>query len=343
LNEPREGVALRLGRRPPRTLLCALATVAILLAAGEAAVRTDVVRRRLAGPSVGGSHQQISPKLEMLDDITRRKGAPDCIFLGSSMVVRGLDPARIRVVTAEQGGHPLECFNFGLFALNATGAGVIAEILAARYHPRLLVYGTSFRDYVPELGAPVHGPWTDYRTGRFSLAGALIDHSALYRHYLTYRDFGRVHYWADRKTRAEFDERVTPEGFWPRHETEKVDGRPREHIYKEMYRALAAFSMDSQERAGLQRVLGLRRRGTPLLVLEMPVPPTCITMLPRGDDDYRAFLRAVEGDAAREGVPFWTTTALDLVPANGWADFFHLNQEGAAVFSDWVGRRLADR
>ena len=342
MTEPFGGASFRITRRAPRTFLSALVLLAIVLALGEGAARSAFVRRNLAGPSVGGSHHQIGPKLERLDALVRAKGSPDCIFLGSSMVVRGLDPERIRAVTAQHGGRAVECFNFGLFALNASGAGVMAEILAERYHPRLLVFGTSFRDYVPELGAPVDGPWTDFRSGRFSVAGALIEHSASYRRYLTYRDFGRARYWADWTNRAAFEERVTPEGFWPRTEVERVDGPPDARLYKDMYRALGSFSMDAAERAGLRRVIDLSRRGTRVLVLEMPVPRTCLAMLPKGDADYRTFRHTLEGDAAAAGVPFWATTDLDLVPAQGWADFFHLNGRGAAAFTDWVGPRLAE-
>jgi hypothetical protein len=45
--------------------------------------------------------------------------------------------------------------------------------------------------------------------------------------------------------------------------------------------------------------------------------------------------------AARHHVPVWRTDDRLSIPADGWYDEFHLNSEGAAVFSRWLGERLA--
>jgi hypothetical protein len=338
-----EGGTLRLTWPVGQTL--GLAVLLLILLAGicEGLARTTFARSRLLAPGVGGDHARLGAKLAALDRLVEEEGGVDCIFLGSSMAEWGIDPEVFSAAYKAQTGEHIRCFNFALLGMTASEVGIWADLLARDYHPRLLIYPTSARDYSERVAVPVVvTPWVDYRLGVFSLEGWLVDHSVAYRYYLTYNIWTLPNYPDLAARRAEFESGMSRYGFYPEPGTIDVSIPPDPEDFPLIRRSLADYRVSPEDLEGLKRMAGLRERGTPVLLVEAPLPATYMTFFDGGEQDYARFVEAVGGHAEAAGVPFWQTLSLDLIPGDGWADYGHLNQKGAGAFSEWLGTRVGE-
>jgi hypothetical protein len=102
----------------------------------------------------------------------------------------------------------------------------------------------------------------------------------------------------------------------------------------------SGYELSSAHVESLARLLRLRDDVRVVLV-EVPVHESVVNRFGRGDDAYRRGLDAIEEVAARTGVPFWRYPKDRPIPAEGWADYTHMNRTGAAIYSRWLGERLA--
>src|SRR4051794_37844514 len=95
----------------------------VVLGGSEVLARSAPIQSILVAPSVGSEQYQLGPKLLLLDRLIQRDGPVDCIFIGSSMVLRGIDPEIVSAAYRDETGRSIKCFNFGLFSLDAAAAG----------------------------------------------------------------------------------------------------------------------------------------------------------------------------------------------------------------------------
>jgi hypothetical protein len=332
--------------------LLTLLFLLLLLAAGEALVRLHVFTARIMAPTLNTTHRQFEVQWQRLQDFAREKGRVDCIFLGNSMVVSGFDPLAFAAAYAAQTGEPLQCFNFGVDGIPAATAGALAKILMDQYQPRLLIYGIAARDMSvlrsdPDTTVLLDLPWLQNRLGNYNLEGWLLDHSALYRSRrlllnlsrFTFRDTLRSYYGTE--TPAAYL------GYDPVTEVAAEVATPPDpqssvHLVQYYYGLLEDYKMQQENKAGLDMLLAQQRAPGQILVLEMPVPPTYFDFFTDPAAEYGAFLDYVQNATAQRGVPFWRAAPSDLIPAAGWKDYAHMNAAGAAVFSAWLGRKVAE-
>ncbi|NDJ79099.1 MAG: hypothetical protein GYB65_22850 [Chloroflexi bacterium] len=321
-----------------QTLALALALVVVIAGMAEGAARLllDGSDRPTA---IGSENPTLDVKIGMLDRLDA-EGGVDCIFLGSSVVLNGLDPAAFAVAFRTQTGTDITCYNFGVPALTAQSAGLLAELLVERYEPRLLVYGFTLRA-VGERSAQAaevydsiaDTPWVAYQRGEANAQGWLVEHSTLLRHYLAYRNWPHDDYttW-----RAQFTD-APPDGYEPFLVT-----RPFDPATIETPSYFRAYALSPAELDGLETILALSD-GTQVLLVEMPLPLFVLEMFDGGAAGYDALLSGEIGDlAAAYDVPLWTTSALDLIPAVGWAeDAHHVNHRGAQLLSRWLAEQVA--
>lgn len=336
---------LRLSPPAGSTLALAAVILAAVVALIEAALRVPAVRSRLPAPSVGSNHMYFEIALDRLDEFAR-EGPVDCVFLGSSLVLRGINPAIFGEAYARQtGSGALRCFNFGVQGMSASAAGIAAEYLVNAYHPRLLIYGFSPRAFGQSaLDRSLTGDtlgdlaWARQVQGDFSLEGWLYMHSDLYRYRWMVPD------WLDLDSnriemRREWEASMpTDDGFTPRTE---VLALPR--TAKEVERVALLFE-DFRIAPEEIRVLEDFARldagtETTVLLLEMPVHPDAISEY-MGEDVYESFNATIRAHAGR--LPYWTTTGLNLIPDEGFADSNHLNPSGSALLSRWLGERVGE-
>ena len=332
-----------------RVLRMTLVFIVGLFILGELFFSLDPVQAALTGPRIGSRHRQFEIQIARLDKLVREGEPIDCIFLGNSMVWLGIDPLEVSQVFERRTGQEIHCFNFGVSALPASSAGEIARMLVDRYHPRLLVYGTFARDYaIPADAEDAYvvsdTPWLYYRNGEFNLKGWLYDHSSFYQYRGHVRDFLLINYLED----------VFVQNNTPRYQAygldPKLDIRVDVHTSpdfeavdnRDPVKWLGHFAIQSENLEGLRRIVQESDSGVTVIVVEMPFFETAYKFFPNGKQDYNRYADQVESIAVSRHVPFWRLEDQPVLPAESWWDYFHLNLQGARLFSQWLGNDLAD-
>jgi hypothetical protein len=328
----RLNTTLRLTRPFGFTLLLTLAVLALLIALLEGLARLPWVEAHVP-TAIGSAHQDIDIKFGELDAQLNRTGQIDCIFVGSSMVHRGIDPAIFTRAYYEQTGDDIVCYNFGVRGSRASGMAPLSDILIERYHPRLLIYGLSLRDLTGEpfqndqQEAILASPWLDYQFGSFNLEGWLIEHSESLRHFLAFHDW----------LLSKYEDSAWCLDDWPCLGYSPSTTRSGSALIRES--APRSFRFTQVQWNGLEHFLSLRTQ-TQLLFVEMPPSYRQLTSIKGGEETYRSFLYDVRDFVAGYDIPMLTTIDLDLIPDSGWSDMYHLHQTGAAAFSAWLGDRV---
>lgn len=341
---------LQLKRPSLQVPLLTLLFLLLLVGAAEGVARLPAFQSRMMPPHLNTRHRQFEVQWGRLQQLARAEGRVECIILGNSMVVSGFDPLAFAQAYREETGEGLRCFNFGVDAIPTMTAGALAEILMAEYQPRLLIYGLDARDLAvtrtdQDTSFILDMAWVQYRLGHFSLEGWLVEHSALYRYrrllrnliYFEYRDTLRSYYGPESAAgRLGYDPVDTVADYI----TQPPDPTVQEFQIQYYYRLLSDYQIQTENRAGLETMLAQQQRPGQLLVIEMPVPESYFYFFGDATADYATFTNYVNDTTARYGVPFWQTAPLGLIPDDGWMDYSHLNTEGAAIFSTWLGHQV---
>ncbi|MBI3160803.1 MAG: hypothetical protein HYZ26_14485 [Chloroflexi bacterium] len=336
MDKPSPSVTLRDIASSIRRTLLALAVVCL---SGEALVRAPLAAH-LPAPGVGTPLRQLDLKLAALDARLAEQGVIDCIILGSSMPLLGLDPNPL----ADRLG--VECFNFSLNGMSAAGAGALAHALLQRYRPTLLIYGVEMRAFAAIDSATqwrqlvIPRPWLQYARGQFTLEGWLLARSRFYGQLLAFS------YWAE--PLGEWW--VTPTSLEDYDGFEPIDGQSidvtqplsePELTQREIVASLRDYRILPEEWAGLEDLArAAAASGTRLVLVEMPVHESFLLYLGNGAADHAAFIQALEDfSTANEFLFVPSFGQVDLPPAV-WADRNHLNRAGAQQFSAWLAARL---
>jgi hypothetical protein len=320
------------------TLALALALLAIAGSAGELAARTSFARSHLRMPSVTGWLRSLDVQLDRLDELTRDGRPIDCVFVGSSLVLTGLDPDEFSEQLQARTGKAVRCFNLGVTGATARDTAILARILVERLRPWLVIYGASTRDISPSTNGPglAATPWARYWQGDATGEGWLIEHSRAYRYYLAYRNS-----IVSGAAEMEGLGAVRSNGYLPTSGT-LMEQSEQVAIGERML--LAQFSdreLSQDQLRGFDDLLSLQAGGTHVAIIEMPAHPRHWPIL-RTTAGYARFLERMRDTAAARAVPFWPTMSLGLVSEDGWADSVHLNQAGAGVLTRWLADQVAD-
>lgn len=317
--------------------------------------------------SYGLQYRRLEVQLARLDQLVADYGAVDCIFIGSSLVEHGIDPARFEAAYQAALGEKIHCFTMGLGSITASGQAATVEMLIHRYHPALIVVGTEARAYneaqLLKLGnhvtqAEQHLPdeaWMRYQRGDWTLQGWLFDQSGLAQAYQLVGAGFRLD--AQNETLAQALAQ-TRNGYTPlRGQVVEVSQTVnRIHPQEGDLRHLAFFAvynMAANDLAGLQRMAQLgggdNCRGghlcaptTQIVILEMPVHPSYLDYFAEGSNAHQRFIQTVRQIADAEGVLFWQSTpqASALIPAEGWNDRYHVNELGTPILTNWLAEQI---
>jgi hypothetical protein len=344
----RPRAALRLRRPCGGTLGLALMIIALGVGTGEILVRTAPVRATLLAPSFGSSLREAELHRSRLERAVADGGPIDCLFIGSSSVRQGLDPQAFAEAYRRHTGGDIHCFNFGVPGMTASTAGMMAEIIVRRYHPRLLVYGASpfdFSERAYRASKATRGleglPWVQYQLGTFTLTGWLVEHSDAYRRYLTHRNWMRPTYWQYLADTRAWEAQTLVLGYLRTRQSQSITVMPDAEKQKFFSNVTLNYRLSDARLDALARMARLRDRSVRVIVVEMPLPRTMTTFFPGAEIAYREFFDAVDSVERARGLPFWRTTSLHLVPDDGWADYGHMNTIGAQALASWVGEQVA--
>ena len=322
-----------------RTPALALALLVFLLLLGEVGARSALVRSRLAAPSIGSRSRFFDLQLSRLDRMAKDDGGVDCIFLGNSLVLFGMDPDSFSAAYEARGGSRLRAYNFSIPGLLASDNAALARILTEDYRPSLIIYGMTPRDFSDRSNrfAFESIPWVRYRMGFASVDGWLVEHSRAFRYLLLSEN--KLPAAAERAMRG-FDSRA-PRGFFPfEPATTNVEGAAFVNAMK-LVSAELKHSMAPAQVSALGALLKVRDGGTQLVLLEMPMrldPSEWSADLSAG---YRKMWGEFRSVLQASGATVWSPPPQGIVPADGWLDAWHMNARGASPFSRWLGERLA--
>jgi hypothetical protein len=321
----------------------------LLLVGLEVAARNPWVQSQLPPPSVNSRSIKFETNFAFADRLVAESGPLDCAIIGSSMAREDIDPLIMMNAYNAATGRSLRCFNFGIGGAVIEHFAVISKLVVERYHPKLIIYGVTARDFAfaPQTGAArlaqpdfiLDVPWVRYKFGDFSVEGWLVDHCLACQYYLRLRQYANPDY--ARIVQAEGLD-ATPYGnfIYDGHVPFFVNG----DLTPERKAALPIifdFAPETRLQA-VQELMDLRQAGVEVVLLELPYHPVYYYVFEGGAADYEKFLATVEPFVTAQDVPFWPKEEAPSLTAEGYTDGVHMNRDGAAIFSAWLGQRLAE-
>ncbi len=327
---------LHLTRGCGKTLALALLLVGVLWGAAEGSLRLLAGLGAVQPPGPGSLNAELDIKLPLLDRMAARGGI-DCLFFGSSQFDSAADPEVFARAYAQITGRAITCFNFSLGTLTAQPAGKLAGILLRRYHPRLLIFGTSARDYSRNFGELTRpllaNAWVRAQLGQPNFEGWLVEHSLAYRALLAARGWTQ---WEYRLVLRRMANDLTGSGFL------SLGGN---NLKNEDSNFIPEYVRSGEDMRGLEELLRLNGPAVQVIVVEVPVHASFLDHYVQASPaDYRRlFQQPIRQVVSERGVPFWQSQEemQARISDSGWADVKHLNASGAAVYSTWLAEQLA--
>ena len=318
-----------------RGLFLFLGILCIWMLLAELVARTPL-GNHLPPPSVGADSFEFDIKVYYLEQSIRQNGPIDCLIVGDSMANSGLDPLLISQAYEAQTDIPLHCFNFGMPALTLDASGPLALALSNRFHPRLLIFVLSARDFSIEVGQPFRhvatSDWVNQNLGKPSFRGWAANSLYGYRYFLF------TQYWLNPANRISFSNAytsITPQGFTPLFgfRTPPMVLSPKRD-----------FSMDAPALQGFEQLLKIPETGTSLLIVDAPLQNTFFQKAPGDPEAYiQSYESYMQSRSQALKIRYWSTQDLSLtIPTDAWYDTLHVNEKGVPLFNTWLGGKLAN-
>jgi hypothetical protein len=318
-------------------LFHAILLLAVVCLAGEAIIRLGVTANLWPEPLLGTANAEMDIKIQALDRIVHEKPV-DCIFLGSSQLDTAINPAIFSEEYGNVTGQALNCYNFSLGTLTAGPAGKIVAILVYRYHPKVLVFGLSARDFsrdFGELARPLMSdPWVREKLADPNPGGWLTENSLFYRYLGQIRNELNSDYM---QFYSRLRSELAPDGYLQYGGNDLT-------IDTEAF--IPKFKLNAEDLSGLDEVMAMKDQGVKVILLEVPVYPD---FLPHYVEDdslkyFTEFRDPIQKRVDVYGVPFiYSQEEIGTyISGSRWNDVKHLNMKGAEIFSRWFAKRAAE-
>ncbi|MFZ5880041.1 MAG: hypothetical protein ACOY0R_11780 [Chloroflexota bacterium] len=322
-------IGLPLGQTFFRAILAALAFGVAL----ELLARTPAAAS--LPESYGSSHPHFETQMRQLKSRVAREGRIDCIFLGNSQVLYGIDPRVVEQTYQDATGQVIHCQNFGLGGLPPMSAAPVARMLVENFHPSVIVFGSGLWDYSSGNAASTHAslvssPWVKYQLGIWSLDGWLYEHSRAFR----------ILFGVERalKTRDDQGDKIDGNG----HAAYTGQTRLTLNEQLEYFESISSRpELTERQRNGLRDLLALDGSQVKIILVETPFDPAFLAARRKARLLYPEFKNMLVSQAGLAGVEVWLTQEAVEISEDQWYDLIHLNDEGAAHFSRLLGAYLA--
>ena len=345
----------------PRTSVSVYGTILFLALCilGELVARTSFVQVQIPYQAYGINHTQMELQLNMLDKFVQENGAPDCFVFGSSQAFREVDPVAFAQAYEAAGGESLTCYNFGVTGSQIWVTSILGKILIPKYHPRLVVIGTSFLDYTEGREADINerfqdNDWLKYKTGQFTLGGWLTEHSYAWRTLtlLSYAAPYGMRYSEVLREAHKWDGEIAESGFAISQKSIDPSVPVETGFVKNLQQEFGNFGVSERNLSALEETIAFSQQaGDQVLLAEMTYHPALLELKdqrgnPRVDkEQILSFIGKVNARlndiAARHEIVFLEFDPAFSLPETGWFDLYHLNRVGAEVFSRWLGGQAA--
>ena len=318
-----------------QTFLRSVLYLSLFCATLELFARTPAARAWFPRESYGTSHPHFELQLVRLRERVARGDSVDCIFIGNSQVLYGIDPQVVDAAYREASGREIHCQNFGLGGLTPRTTGPLVRVLIENFHPSLIVFETGILDYSSSSmegtdASIMSSPWMKYQLGEFSIDGWLYQNSSGFR-----RIFGldrTLKYIEEKKTLIEADGYASLTG---------QTGTPLQDQIEFFENNLANLEITQPQVDGLQALLALNPSQVQVVVIETPIHPVFYAAKRKVRALQPEFESMLTARAAENGVALWLTRDSLNLPEPQWHDLAHLNTEGSAYFSRQIGLFLA--
>jgi len=282
---------------------------------------------------------------------------PDIVFLGSSRVVTGLDPAIVERDVAAATGATVRALNLGVTGATAdTSRLVLKNLIGDDMRPNVAVYGiyelemlvapnTHARQNLPYLSSIERlDDFIDYRNESWRRRAWFLTERALpfERDRRLVRDALEIVFTpASGHDLYETDAPPPGERGFHRVPVGVPDPDP-DRARREYAGALRRPRLSDTAALQLERLIELaRERAIDIVLVDLPVTARHRAFWAR-PRDLAAYLARVREIAERERVPLLDLyeNPDEMVPERGFTDTHHLNELGAAIASHAVAERL---
>lgn len=313
----------------------------------EVLAHTKYINKVFLTRSVGSYHTQFEIKWFALQHYVDKNHGVDVVILGNSMVNTGIDPVIFEDKYYSLSGEKLRVFNFGVEALTVEPLSVLAQLINERYHPGTIILFTEMRDYIADNGTEVtrqflDNSWMRYQMGIPSLEGYLVDHTAIFKYLLTWRNWSSASFLDDQRTVLYRQANVTPQGYEPDRNQDVFDpSQPSvvDPAQRDKFALAANFEIAPSRALNLQEIISLNTTGVHVIVTEMPVYPTYFAYF--GPASVRTqYLQDLGLLVQNAGGVFVSAIPYTDIPLSGRVDDHHLNVDGAPVFSELLAEQL---
>jgi hypothetical protein len=352
-------VTLKINR--PRNPAVAYGAILFLLLCllGEMLARTPFVQAQIPYQAYGINHTQLELQLNNLDHFVREQGAPDCFIFGSSQAFREVDTQAFAQAYEAASGENVTCYNFGVTGSQVWTTSILNKILIQKYHPRLVVIGTSFLDYTEGREFQIderfkENDWLKYQTGTFTLGGWLTENSYAWRALtlLSYAAPSGMRYSEVLREAHKWDGEIADSGFALSDKPFNTSIPVATGFVKNLLLEFGDFGVSERNLSALEETITFSQQaGAQVFLAEMIYHPALLELKnqrgnPRVDkEQILAFINEINAQlnniATDHKITFLEFDPTVSIPDTGWFDLYHLNRVGAEVFSRWLGEQAA--
>ena len=357
--QEKQRVRLKLSYPAGQTLALTVIIFALLVTLAEGLARTTLVQAHVPFQAYGTNHIQFEIQMRNLEQYVAQNSSPDCFILGTSQALRSINPQVFAQAFKEDSGEEIRCYNFSIVGSSLISTRLFTQMLIDRYHPKLIILGTSFLDYIPSnetLPDPrfEDNDWLAYKLGQPTLEGWIVDHSYAFRLLLlfSYSAPNGLHFGEVSKEIKKWNSQIGADGYGYSDEVIDVLQAIPSAFWKNFLKQFGEYKTAPWSLDGLEKILQIARQSkTQIIIVEMPYHPSLIQ--PEDSSGHvhpdkaklENFVLDTNADiqniARQSAVLFWPTSELNIFPNDGWHDRYHLNYYGGEIFSQWLARQVA--
>ena len=317
---------------PRRQLMTLVGVALVTVALVEVAARLVTAD---AAPALRAMNEHTQLKTEQLHKVGQR----DVAFIGTSMVLRGLDTATFEAVT-------------GRTSYNAALPGGTPELMERwvteqvlpDVQPGMVVWGLGSYDFAPNFGAEQADAYDDAPDSAPGLLAGIDRTGSVASVFLRERSVLRspeALWGAEANSRRERFQRVAAE-LGPGGERIVSDADAVGDIPEVIQARLREFEPAESDRDLIAETVGaIRASGTEIVFIEMPFASSFTAAHPRGQVDADATSHAIQQLAHDLDVPLLSGFQDRFTDAD-FVDEIHLRRSSAIEFTLIIANELAD-
>jgi|GEM_PF-2722169 len=316
-------------------LLFFITMIAVSLYGGlEYALRQPRVMKAAPITILGNDYPPFDEAYQRLTIYQKTVGEIDCIFLGSSLVLNGINPQIVAEQYAITNDTPLNCYTIGIGHLSAIAMQDIATLLIDEFSPKILFIGVSHRAFTQSTDAEyerqkviLDSAWGQYKLGDWSLSGWLQDTFYVARYYSGLN-----------LNVLNIDLTPTDTTIWGHEPRYYYTIGSLRRFPIEPFRH---FPLNDDERNTIQAFKSLPTEQTSIVILEMPIAPHQKEAIAGTPAAYNQVMSDLLNPLEQtEGLQVWRTDHLQFTDQD-WSDAIHLYFTGTQQFSQWIGNHIS--